>query len=166
MLIGLAKIIHCPGKKIEFSHELDFSDLDFGNCRVSEPVKAVGKIENTAGVLQLDADVISGIHGICDRCTCEFDRSINIPVHAVLETDPDSQQPDDIWTFTVEGDAVDLEEIVRTALVFGVDSKMLCKPDCKGLCCRCGVDLNYEACRCKPEIDPRFAVLQKLLDKE
>lgn len=166
MLIGLAKIIDCPGKKIEFSHELDFSDLDFGNCRVTDLVKAEGKIENTAGVLQLDATVVSKIHGICDRCTLEFDRDMNIPVHAVLETDPDSQLPDDIWTFTVEGDKVDLEEIVRTAFIFGIDSKMLCKPDCKGICCRCGVDLNHGECRCKPEIDPRFAVLQQLLDKE
>jgi len=141
--------------------------LDFVSCRTSAaPVVAQGTVVNTAGVLQLDAQVTAEICGICDRCAQEFSRQIQIPVNAVLETDPDSAQSDDLWNFPVTGDSVDLEEIVRTAFVFGIDSKMLCRPDCKGLCCRCGADLNHEACTCKAEVDPRFAILQKLLDKQ
>lgn len=166
MLFGLAKIIGCPGSRTDFSFEPDFSDMDFGNCRVAGAVHAEGEIRNTAGVLLLDAEIRTKIHGVCDRCTKEFDREITIPVHAVLETDPDSAQPDDIWTFTVVGDSVDLEEIIRTAFVFGIDSKMLCEPDCKGLCCHCGADLNLGPCDCKPEPDPRFAALRQWLDKQ
>ena len=106
------------------------------------------------------------IHGVCDRCAREFDRDVVIPVHAVLETDPDSLDTDDLWTFPVEGDQVDLEEVFRTAFVLEMDSKMLCKPDCKGICFRCGTDLNLGQCKCQPETDPRFAVLRQLLDKK
>ncbi len=164
MLFGLAKIIGSPGSRVPFSLQPDFSDLDFGNCRAAGPVLAEGYVENKAGVLLLEATISAEIQGVCDRCTNEFLRKVSIPVHAVLETDPDSADPDDIWTFSVIGDSVDLEEIVRTAFVFGIDSKMLCKPDCKGLCCHCGADLNIGPCDCKPEPDARFDVLRQWLD--
>ena len=167
MLLGLAKLIGCPGGRVPFSLELDFSDMVFGSSRpATKPVRASGEVVNTAGVLLLDGLIEAEIHGVCDRCTREFDREIEIPVHAGLETDPDSQEADDLWTFVVEGDEVDLDEIIRTAFVLEMDSKMLCSPDCKGLCFRCGADLNLGQCQCKPEPDPRFAALQQLLDKQ
>ena len=46
-----------------------------------------------------------------------------------------------------------------------MDSKLLCSEDCQGLCPRCGADLNEGPCQCKPEIDPRLAVLQQFLNK-
>lgn len=157
----------CPGSQLPFSAEFDFSDMDFGNCRpAASPVLASGQVVNTAGVLLLDAEISATLNAVCDRCTKSFDRQITIPVHAVLECDPESQQPDDLWTFTVVGNAVDLEDVIRTAFVFGIDNKMLCKPDCKGLCFRCGADLNLTQCTCKPEPDSRFAVLQQLLDEK
>ena len=51
-------------------------------------------------------------------------------------------------------------DIVTTAFVLNMDSKLLCKPDCKGLCCRCGANLNDGPCGCEPELDPRFAALK------
>ena len=166
MLLGIAKLIGCPGGQIPFSTEFDFSDMVFGSCRpVAAPVKASGAVINTAGVLQLEGAIEAQIHGVCDRCTKEFDRTINIPVHAVLETDPDSLDSDDLWTFPVEGDSVDLEEIIRTAFVLEMDSKLLCHPECKGICFRCGTDLNLAECKCKPELDPRFAALRQWLDE-
>ncbi len=48
----------------------------------------------------------------------------------------------------------------------GLDGKPLCKEDCKGLCPTCGKDLNEGPCGCKKELDPRLAVLAKLLDKK
>jgi len=166
MLLGLAKLIGCPGGQLPFSFELDFSDMVFGSTKpFTEPAHAAGSVVNTAGVLLLDGEVSAMIHGVCDRCAREFDRDVVIPVHAVLETDPDSLDTDDLWTFPVEGDQVDLEEVFRTAFVLEMDSKMLCKPDCKGICFRCGTDLNLGQCKCQPEPDPRFAVLRQLLDK-
>ena len=54
----------------------------------------------------------------------------------------------------------DLDEILTTAFVLNMDSKLLCRPDCKGICPRCGKNLNEGACSCRPEIDPRLAVNQ------
>ena len=47
-----------------------------------------------------------------------------------------------------------------------MDGKHLCSEDCKGLCPTCGKDLNEGPCGCGKEVDPRLAVLAKLLDKD
>ena len=47
-----------------------------------------------------------------------------------------------------------------------METKFLCSEDCKGLCPRCGKNLNLGPCGCRKEPDPRFAVLEQLLDKE
>ena len=54
---------------------------------------------------------------------------------------------------------------VDAVFVLNFDSKLLCKPDCKGLCCRCGKNLNDGPCDCRKEPDSRFAALQQLLNK-
>ena len=66
----------------------------------------------------------------------------------------------------LEGTELDLDEVVTTAYILAMDTKNLCSDDCKGLCAKCGVDLNVETCRCKPDVDPRLAALAQLLDSE
>ena len=166
MLFQLTKLIGHPDAVLPFTLTSDFSDMEFGGSYpATDPVQTVGEIRNTAGVLMLTATVTTTLHGVCARCAKPFERALTIPVSAILETDADSAAPDDLWTFTVSGDAVDLDEIVRTAFVLGIDSKLLCREDCKGLCFRCGADLNLGECACKPETDSRFDVLKKLLEK-
>ena len=166
MLLGLSKIIDCPGASLPFSISLDLSDLRFGNCYpVSESVDAEGVIRNTAGVLMMKGSIHTCIHGICDRCAASFDRDMEVPIDVVLVTELADADNEDEWVFPLEGDSADLEDIVRTVFVLNMDSKLLCKEDCKGLCCRCGTNLNEGPCSCQKELDPRFAALKQLLEK-
>ena len=166
MLLGLSKIIDCPGASIPFSTSVDLSDLVYGTSKpVSEPVKLEGTVRNTAGVLVMKGMISTCIHGTCDRCASEFDRDVEIPVDAVLVSELANEENEDEWVFPIEADAADLEDIVRTVFVLNMDSKLLCKEDCAGLCCRCGKNLNDGPCGCQKEPDPRFAALRQLLDK-
>ena len=166
MRLGLSKIIDCPGASVDFSVSLDLRDLQYGTSYpVSEPVLASGTVRNTAGVLVMTGTVTTCLHGTCDRCAADFTRDVEIPIDVVLVTELANEENEDEWVFPLEADAADLDEIVRTVFVLNMDSKMLCKPDCKGLCCRCGKNLNDGVCTCQKEIDPRFAALRQLLDK-
>ena len=166
MLLGLSKIIDCPGATVDFSTSVDLSDLQYGTCfPVTEPVKASGTVRNTAGVLVMKGTITTCIHGICDRCAAEFDREMELPIDAVLVTELANEENEDEWVFTLEGDSADLDDIVRTIFVLNMDSKLLCSDDCKGLCCGCGKNLNFETCSCEKEIDPRLAALKQLLNK-
>ena len=67
MLLGLSKIIDCPGQSVPFSTSVDLSDLRYGiSCPVSEPVLAQGVVRNTAGV-QLMKGSVSPMTGITNR---------------------------------------------------------------------------------------------------
>ena len=166
MMLGLSKIIETPGESVPFSTEVDLSDLCYGiSYPVSAPVKAEGIVRNTAGVMVMKGDVRTTIHGTCDRCASDFDRDVHIPIDVVLVTELADEENEDEWVFPLEGDSADLDDIVRTVFVLNLDSKLLCKEDCKGLCHRCGKNLNDGPCNCQKELDPRFAALKQLLDK-
>ena len=166
MLLGLSKIIDCPGASVPFSTSIDLSDLRYGNSYpVSEPVAAEGTVRNTAGVLVMTGELHTTIHGVCDRCASDFASNVEFPIDVVLVTELADEDHEDEWVFPLEGDSADLEDIVRTVFVLNLDSKLLCKPDCQGLCCRCGKNLNEGPCTCQKEPDPRFAALRQLLEK-
>ena len=166
MLLGLSKIIDCPGASVPFSTSVDLSDLVFGTCRpATESVEASGTVRNTAGVLVMTGSVRTRLHGVCDRCACEFTRTVEYPIDAVLVTELANEENEDEWVFPLEGDSADLEDIVRTVFVLNMDSKLLCREDCKGICCRCGKNLNDGPCSCQKELDPRFSALKQLLEK-
>ena len=166
MRLELKEILHCPGASISFSENVDLSDLCYGTTYpVSEPVHIEGTVRNTADVLMMKGMITTCLHGVCDRCATEFSRDVEIPVDVVLVEEFTNEDSEDEGVFPLEAGTADLEEIVRTVFVLNLDSKLLCKPDCKGMCCRCGKNLNDGPCGCQKELDPRFAALRQLLDK-
>ena len=166
MRLGLSEIMDRPGASVPFSTSVDLSDLRYGNSfPVTEPVMAEGQVRNTAGVLVMTGSIRTTIHGTCDRCASEFHREEQFSIDVVLVTELANEENEDEWVFPLEGDSADLDDIVRTVFVLNLDSKLLCKEDCQGLCCRCGKNLNDGPCNCQKELDPRFAALKQLLEK-
>ncbi len=166
MLLGLSKIIDAPGESVDFRASVDLSDLQYGKSYpVCEPVIAQGTVRNTAGVLVMTGTVSTTIHGTCDRCAADLQRDVELPLDVVLVTELANEENEDEWVFPLVGESADLEDIVRTVFVLNMGSKLLCREDCKGLCCRCGKDLNQGPCGCQKEPDPRFAALKQLLEK-
>lgn len=70
---------------------------------------------------------------------------------------------EDLDVVFLDGTELDLEELAAEQIVLALPIKIVCDQDCAGLCPRCGANRNREgACRCKPEIDPRWAALADL----
>ncbi len=108
MLLGLSKIIDCPGGAVSFETSLDLSDLAFGNCcPATEPVFASGTVRNTAGVLMLSGTVRTRLHGVCDRCARAFARDVEFPMEAVLVTALEDESNEDQEIFALQGNAAD-----------------------------------------------------------
>ena len=167
MRLELSSIVDRPGESVTYSVSVDLSDLVYGTSKpVCEPVLASGTVRNTAGVLVMKGLITTRIHGTCDRCAADFQRDVEIPIDAVLVSELANEENEDEWVFPLEADTADLDDIVRTVFVLNMDSKMLCKEDCAGLCCKCGKNLNEGPCTCQKELDPRFAALKQLLNKE
>jgi len=165
MQFNLREIIDIPGSSVGFETELETDNLDFPSVKeyVSKP-HAVGTVFNEAGVVHLRGEVEADMVCICDRCGNDFESTKITELDAVIVEENEDNR-DDPELFFLDGDSIDLEDIVSTCFILDMETKFLCKEDCKGLCSKCGKNLNLGPCGCGKEIDPRFAVLEQLLDK-
>lgn len=164
MRLDLKNIIHVPGAELPFSFQLDLSELDFYGARpICEPVSVTGAVRNRAEMLELEATLSSNLHLNCDSCGRPFERVMTVPVHRLLATELENEEDDEI--ILLSGTELDLDAVMTDEFIFAMDTKHLCKEDCKGRCLRCGADLNEGPCQCKPEADSRFAVLAQLLEQ-
>ena len=165
MLLDVKPILRDPAKRLTFQFEMDLSDLEFsGRHPVSRPVVVEGQAYSSADVLLLDLTARSTLDAVCDRCGKEFLQDKEIPYSCMLAEELQDEDNDEI--VLLEEDKVDLSDLARTAFILGMDTKTLCSEDCKGLCPRCGADLNLGPCSCEKEVDPRLAVLAKLLENK
>lgn len=165
MRLNLHEIIDIPGASVPFECELDTERLDFASVKsfVSAP-KAKGEIKNSAGLLTLNADITAEMVCVCDRCGGDFETLKEQEVEATLASDMQDEENPDI--FPIEGDTIDLSEVLETCFILDMETKFLCSEDCAGLCGDCGANLNLGKCACKAKIDPRMAVLGQLLDNK
>ena len=164
MLLNLREIIEIPGSSVPFVCELDTGNLDFPSIKAYKAKPhATGSVYNEAGVLNLTGEVTADMVCICDRCGAEFDSTKTTALHATIVEEDDGENPE---LFLLEGDEIDLDEILSTCFILDMETKFLCREDCKGLCPKCGKNLNLGPCGYRKEIDPRFAVLEQLLDKD
>jgi uncharacterized protein len=70
--------------------------------------------------------------------------------------------PDETEIGYYEESGLSLEDVVREQVLLSLPSRTLCKEDCKGLCPRCGQNLNLEPCTCDTTSDPRWSALAGL----
>ena len=165
MLLDVRSILHTPGKRLEFRFELDLADVEFfGRYPVTEAVEVRGEVRNTADILDLNLTTHTVLDAMCDRCGKEFRQDKEISYSCILAEEIQNEDNDEI--VLLEDGKVDVEDLARTAFILGMDTKTLCSEDCKGLCARCGADLNLGPCSCKKEVDPRLAALAKLLENK
>ena len=166
MRLDLQEIIHSPDARKPFQFQLDLSQLEFyGRKPITRPVLAEGCVTNHAGALVLDGTIRSELELVCDRCGKPFSREKVVKLDTLVADHLEDEESDgDI--FLLDGTQLDLDEVVSTVLLLEMDTKNLCSDDCKGLCAKCGADLNLGPCGCRPEVDPRLAALAQLLDGE
>jgi uncharacterized protein len=165
MLLDVRPILRTPGKRQSFQFELDLSDIEFsGRFPISRPVAVEGEVRNTADVLELTLSARTTLDAVCDRCGKAFLQEKAITYGCILAEEVQNEDNDEI--VLLEDGQVDVGDLARTAFILEMDTKTLCSEDCKGLCPRCGADLNLGPCSCKKETDPRLAVLAKLLENK
>ena len=163
MRLNLREIIEIPGGSVPFSCELETEGLEFPSIKeyTSRPF-AEGRVFNEAGILTLEGTLTAEMICFCDRCGAEFE---SVKETELSVTIVEENTGDDPELYLLEGDEIDLDDLLSTCFVLDMETKFLCDEDCKGLCSSCGQNLNLGPCKCRKPIDPRFAVLEQLLDK-
>ena len=113
---------------------------------------------------------LRGVEGEqCSRCLREFDLPVSLEIEEEFfarvdaETGATTPPPEDPEVFLIDADhTLDMDEAVRQYWAMALPMQPLCRPDCRGLCPRCGQNLNEGACACPPEEDDRWSALREL----
>ncbi len=110
----------------------------------------------------------------CDRCGKDVEKVGLFDFTEVLESNtlipPGGERElsrEELEISFFEGEGFLIEDILFEQVLLSLPQKKLCADDCKGLCIRCGNDLNLKECGCDRSVtDPRFAILKQLLEKK
>ncbi len=169
MKLDLREILDTPGARLPFELELSGERLGFDAVTGCDgPIQARGEVINTAGVLTARGEITARLRCVCDRCggSYELERTTKVDTPLVPASEcEDGEGGYESEAFPFEGDWLDLDDLLETAFILDMPTKFLCRDDCKGLCPKCGKNLNEGPCDCRKDVDPRFAVLEQLLDK-
>ncbi len=159
MILELKKLF-AGGEPILVDERFTYPDSELTGA---SEVHVFGKLESRAGVVHLDATAEFALSLPCDRCLSPVVERYSMPILHVLVTSLNNEENDEL--ILVENDRLDLKELVLSDLLLNLPMKHLCREDCKGLCPKCGANLNEGECGCnRKPVDPRFAALRDLLD--
>lgn len=152
-----------PWEPMEVS--LDLSDVtEDGRAIFPQPVQVAAQIRGFAGsaALKVQAEVV--VEKPCDRCYEMTRNEYHQEFLHTLVQEFSGEEPDGDEYVLVPDAKLDLTQLLREDVLLDLPGKFLCREDCKGLCPKCGKNLNEGECGCeKREIDPRLAALQELL---
>lgn len=165
--VDISPLLEGEKSQIDFSFEFDIPAEDaWDSIEFTEPVTVKGKVCDFGGYIKLEYMGACDYSAKCARCllpvkgTLEFKGERDVAVPGTLQN-----EDNDDYIFTDEG-RLEICTLVMEQLMLDFPSKVLCRPDCKGLCSHCGADLNEGECRCpKKEIDPWLAILAKIRDE-
>ena len=164
MILDLKRIFATENSVLEVNHSLDMSDVDFmGNYPLKDPIKITGSVSNKASVVSLNLNIEYTFAAPCDRCGVFAKHNHTVIIDKLLATAIERQESDTI--ITVPDMKLDVDEFVYSEVILDLPSKHLCNEDCKGICFKCGKNLNEGECGCDTrEVDPRLAKLMELLE--
>jgi uncharacterized protein len=143
--------------------EVAVSPIELGGERyvaVPEKVPAELSVARASTGLVLGLRLSVRLHGPCVRCLTDAVVDESLQLSEYQATSPDT---DELTTPYLTDERLDLSAWARDALILALPDKILCRPDCAGLCPECGRDLNLEPhVHEADETDPRWAALQQL----
>ncbi|MDE7260178.1 MAG: DUF177 domain-containing protein [Lachnospiraceae bacterium] len=170
MFVNLTEVFTNEGKVVTVQAETELEQIKIGDTVFSVKDKTPVNLTFTnigKGKAQITGDVGITFSMNCDRClkpvdktlVLQFDREVFAP--DMIETIPDGAEDQEF----MDGCQFNVEDLLNNEIVINWPMKVLCKPDCKGICRQCGQDLNTGTCDCDTFVpDPRMAVIKDIFN--
>ena len=143
-----------------------------------EPIRVDGAFDSIVDGLVFHAHLTAPVHAECTRCLTPLQRDWGTDVTAFFPYEDASRNQDDdtdiiageeetedTYPLSPDGCFADLEALLRDSFVETLPLQPLCKPDCKGLCPQCGINLNEHPDHRHDTTDIRFASLASLKEQ-
>lgn len=160
-LLDLKKLLDGSHPSLDFEYSLDLNSLP--EDIVSGTAVATGKVTDHSGYMVLEGVLTVNAKAICARCGEEFDYVQEFPLFSKLTLKLEGEDTEEF--IVIKDSAVDVEEFAGNTLLLDLPYRFLCSEDCKGLCGKCGCNLNKGTCTCTDkEHDPRWDAILSYFD--
>ena len=172
MVLDITSLISGKVQKIDFEYTIE---ADEENCVIppddvsfTAPIRVKGRVTDNAGYMSLTVNAEIDYKSRCARCLEDVFGTFVLEFNRTVATSGTLQNELNDEYVVVKSGLLDIDHELVEDLMLDFPSKLLCKEECAGLCSKCGKNLNFGQCDCpkKKEIDPRLAILQKLLEND
>lgn len=158
IVIDLTENMAQVGKSLPFTgeYQLDSSLLPYPNAKL---VKVVVRFDVTFTNpnVEVEGTIACLVKGLCDRCLEEITASYKLPFSQIFFKDV---AEDDEYIYSAS--LLNATKAVSDEIALSMPSLFLCKKDCKGLCSKCGTNLNKQTCSCDTVKENAFSILKNL----
>lgn len=164
MIIDLSEIIRDIDLKITLDNDVSMENTSFmgEDFKFLKPLHIKGQITNNTKSLELKAKVAGEIEVQCARCRKPMTVPVEFDISEVIMQNSGEDFDEDV--LVIDGEEIDLYDVMLNNFLMNVDGKYLCSEDCRGLCPKCGKDLNLGDCSCDNDyIDPRWEKLAEIM---
>jgi uncharacterized protein len=160
ILVDVKDLIERPGasRRVHIAERVQGLTTEVARVPEDRPVQADLLLESVVEGILVSGPVTAPVELSCARCLTPIQSEFAVDVQELFSPDAGSEQDE----YPLREASVDLEPMVRDAVVLAMPFAPLCRPDCRGLCERCGGDRNLDECTCGPSGDPRWAPLSGL----
>lgn len=157
IVIDLTENIANVGKSLAFAGEFKLSDnlIPYPDAQLSKVVVHFDVTFNNPDV-KIRGVITCHISGNCDRCLKKLNVQIELPFEQTFCKDEAEFEDQYIYTSS----QLDATQAVEDEIVLSLPISLLCNDDCKGLCPKCGCDLNERKCDCDTSRENPFSILK------
>ena len=167
MLINMTNVLAHEGKieNIQCNIEMDVFETPTGEFPIIRKEPLICRASNVSpGTAQYHGNRVVEIQLTCDRCLREVNKLFELSFSGVIFAPEMADEEHDNSEF-MEGYFFNIESLVSNEVLMNWPMKVLCSNECKGLCMKCGKDLNSGMCECDTFIpDPRMAMIKDIFN--
>lgn len=158
MLVDVKTLAEGQSLDIAFS---DVVGISYNKENTDADVSLKGRVSKINGKYVVDADVHAVLNLNCDLCLNAFETQLDFEINEVYSDTPDLEK--EFWELSDK--TIDLKPAVMAAIAMNIPMRNVCSEDCKGLCPKCGHNLNEGDCGCdRGYVNPQFEKLLTLFN--
>lgn len=160
MILDASRLLKRKVEVLPFnvSYEADFIEREDFELKLKSPILVSGEAYYDGEIVRMKGNIKTLIEAQCSRCL----KNIDYPLEINFEEEFSKAEHEDAYPI-MDNDDIDLKNMVIDNLILSIPLRLLCSENCKGLCPKCGKNLNTGSCNCeKDDVDPRLAVLKDL----
>jgi uncharacterized protein len=160
MEINVKPLLCGEKRSVLFSYEIPFEWNENG-YELDKNAEVCGEVKDMGGYILLSAKCKVSYRTVCARCLKELSGECSVEFERPVATKLESDNEEDEDLLVNENSAVNIDEAISEELLLSLPLRNLCSEDCKGLCPKCGCNLNERQCSCTlKEPDTRWAKLK------